>query len=68
MWSVATFTNYSGLTGAAQLDGACLLVEGINRNTRTICFTRKKLKSRGSIIKPTLFRFSADKWRSYFPA
>jgi len=27
---------------------------------RTICFTRKKLKSRGSNLKPTLFRFSAD--------
>jgi len=48
------------LTGAAQLDGACLRAEDINWQTRTICFTRKKLKSRGTSIKPTLFRFSAD--------
>jgi integrase len=48
------------LTGAAQSDGACLLAEDINWNARTICFTRKKLKSRGTNIKPTLFRFSAD--------
>ncbi len=49
------------LTGAAQSDGACLLAEDINWNTRTICFTRKKLKGRsGPAIKPTLFRFSAD--------
>ncbi len=34
--------------------------EDINWNTRTICFTRKKLKSRDTSIKPTLFRFSAD--------
>jgi len=48
------------LTGAAQSDGACLLAEDINWNARTISFTRKKLKSRGTSIKPTLFRFSAD--------
>jgi integrase len=48
------------LTGAAQSDGACLLAEDINWDARTICFTRKKLKSRGTNIKPTLFRFSAD--------
>jgi integrase len=48
------------LTGAAQSDGACLRAEDINWQTRTICFTRKKLKSRGTNIKPTLFRFSAD--------
>ncbi len=47
-------------TGAAQSDGACLRAEDINWSTRTICFTRKKLKSRGTNIKPTLFRFSAD--------
>ena len=47
-------------TGAAQSDGACLLAEDINWEARTICFTRKKLKSRGTSIKPTLFRFSAD--------
>jgi integrase len=48
------------LTGAAQSDGACLRSEDINWNTHTICFTRKKLKSRSTSIKPTLFRFSAD--------
>ena len=48
------------LTGAAQSDGACLLAEDVNWNTRTICFTRKKLKSRGPSLKPTLFRFGAD--------
>jgi integrase len=47
------------LTGAAQSDGACLRAEDINWQTRTICFTRKKLKGRAN-IKPTLFRFSAD--------
>ncbi len=47
------------LTGAAQSDGACLRAEDINWQTRTICFTRKKLKTR-SYLKPTLFRFSAD--------
>ena len=47
-------------TGAAQSDGACLVAEDINWEARTICFTRKKLKSRGSNLKPTLFRFSAE--------
>lgn len=47
-------------TGAAQSDGACLRAEDINWTERTICFTRKKLKSRGTNLKPTLFRFSAD--------
>ena len=47
-------------TGAAQSDGACLLAEDINWETHTICFTRKKLKSRGTNLKPTLFRFSAE--------
>jgi len=48
------------LTGAAQSDGASLQAEDINWETRTICFTRKKLKSRGGNLKPTLFRFSAN--------
>jgi site-specific recombinase XerD len=48
------------LTGAAQSDGACLLAEDIDWESRTICFTRKKLKSHGTNVKPTLFRFSAD--------
>src|ERR1039457_2136990 len=43
-------------TGAAQSDGACLRAEDINWEERTICFTRKKLKSRGTNLKPTLFR------------
>ena len=47
-------------TGAAQSDGACLLAEDINWEARTICFTRKKLKTRGANLKPTLFRFSAE--------
>src|ERR1035437_309813 len=47
-------------TGAAQSAGACLLAEDINWDARTICFTRKKLKSRGTNLKPTLFRFSAE--------
>jgi len=47
-------------TGAAQSDGACLLAEDINWSERTICFTRKKLKSRGTNLKPALFRFSAE--------
>jgi integrase len=47
-------------TGTAQSDGACLRVEDINWDERTICFTRKKLKSRGTNLKPTLFRFSSE--------
>jgi integrase len=47
-------------TGAAQSDGACLRAEDINWEDRTICFTRKKLKSRGTNLKPTLFRFGAE--------
>ena len=47
-------------TGAAQSDGACLLAEDVNWDEQTICFTRKKLKSRGTNLKPTLFRFSAE--------
>jgi hypothetical protein len=42
------------------IDGACLLAEDINWEAHTICFTRKKLKSRGTDIKPTLFRFSPE--------
>jgi hypothetical protein len=41
-------------------DGACLLAEDINWEACTICFTRKKLKSRGTNLKPTLFRFSVE--------
>jgi len=35
-------------TGASQTDAACLRAEDINWEARTICFTRKKLKSRGA--------------------
>ena len=45
--------------GEYERQGACLRAEDINWDTRTICFTRKKLKGRTN-IKPTLFRFSAD--------
>jgi len=47
-------------TGASQTDAACLLAEDVDWNTRTICYTRKKLKSRGTSIKPTLIRFGAE--------
>ena len=60
LMSAAGFYELLWLTGAAQSDGAYLRAEDINWQTRTICFTRKKLKSRGTSIKPTLFRFSAD--------
>jgi len=48
-------------TGAAQSDAACLLAEDINWNTRTISYSRKKLKGRAGIgIKPALIRFGAE--------
>jgi integrase len=48
-------------TGAAQSDAACLLAEDINWHTRTISYSRKKLKSRGGVgIKPALIRFGAE--------
>jgi integrase len=47
-------------TGAAQSDAACLLAEDINWNTRTISYSRKKLKGRGNSIKPALIRFGAE--------
>ena len=34
------------------------MAEDINWEAHTICFTRKKLKSRGTNLKPTLFRFA----------
>ena len=46
-------------TGAAQSDAACLLAEDINWNTRTISYSRKKLKGRAN-IKPALIRFGAE--------
>jgi integrase len=47
-------------TGAAQTDAACLLAEDIDWDNRTICYTRKKLKSRGGNINPALIRFSEE--------
>ena len=47
-------------TGASQTDAACLVAEDINWNTRTIAYTRKKLKSRGSSVKPALLRFGDE--------
>jgi integrase len=48
-------------TGASQTDAACLTAEDINWTQHTICYTRKKLKSRGgSNIKPPLIRFGAE--------
>jgi integrase len=46
-------------TRAAQSDAACLLAEDINWSTRTICYSRKKLKGRAG-IKPALIRFGAE--------
>jgi len=47
-------------TGASQTDAACLRAEDVDWNTRTICYTRKKLKSRGMGVKPALIRFGAE--------
>ena len=48
-------------TGASQSDAACLLAEDINWNTRTISYSRKKLKGRAGFgIKPALIRFGAE--------
>lgn len=47
-------------TGAAQSDAAFLTAEDIDWEGNTICYTRKKLKSRGTNIKPPLIRFGAE--------
>jgi integrase len=47
-------------TGASQTDGACLTAEDINWDHRTISYSRKKLKSRGSSVKPALIRFGEE--------
>lgn len=48
-------------TGASQSDAAYLTAEDIDRPSNTICYTRKKLKSRGGTeIKPALIRFGAE--------
>lgn len=47
-------------TGASQTDAACLLAEDVNWNGRTISYSRKKLKSRGTSINPALIRFGTE--------
>jgi hypothetical protein len=47
-------------TGASQTDAACLLAEDVDWNSRTISYSRAKLKSRGTAIKPALIRFGAE--------
>ena len=47
-------------TGASQTDGACLLAEDVDWNNRTLCYSRRKLKSRGTAVKPSLIRFGAE--------
>jgi integrase len=47
-------------TGAAQSDAAFLMAEDIDWNQRTICYSRKKLKSRGDGIAPALIRFGEE--------
>ncbi|MBI1178707.1 tyrosine-type recombinase/integrase [bacterium] len=48
-------------TGASQSDAAFLLAEDIDWRNQTICYSRKKLKSRGTTtIKPALIRFGKD--------
>ncbi len=48
-------------TGAAQSDAAYLLAEDVDWNSRTISYSRKKLKGRSGIgIKPALIRFGAE--------
>ena len=54
------FYELLGHTGAAQSVGACLRAEDINGDAQTICFTRKKLKSRGTRVKPALYRFGSQ--------
>ena len=47
-------------TGASQTDAAYLTAEDVDWASSTISYTRKKLKSRGTAIKPPLIRFSAE--------
>jgi integrase len=48
-------------TGAAQSDAAWLMAEDVDWNQHTICYSRKKLKSRGGNgIRPALIRFGED--------
>jgi hypothetical protein len=36
------------------------MAEDVDWNQRTICYSRKKLKSRGTTVKPALIRFGED--------
>ncbi len=47
-------------TGASQTDAACLLAEDVNWSSRTISYSRAKLKSRGTTVKPALIRFGVE--------
>ncbi|MDB6030189.1 MAG: hypothetical protein JWM16_527 [Verrucomicrobiales bacterium] len=47
-------------TGASQTDAACLMAEDVNWNQRTISYSRRKLKSRGTAVKPALIRFGVE--------
>jgi integrase len=48
-------------TGASQTDAACLLAEDVYWNSRTISYSRAKLKSRGGIgIRQALIRFGVE--------
>jgi len=47
-------------TGASQSDAACLMAEDVDWSNRTIAYSRMKLKSRGTAIKPALIRFGED--------
>jgi len=48
-------------TGASQTDAACLVAEDVDWNSRTISYSRAKLKSRGGLgIKPALIRFGVE--------
>jgi integrase len=47
-------------TGASQSDAACLTANDVDWDRRTICYSRKKLKSRGAAISPALIRFGEE--------
>jgi len=47
-------------TGASQSDAAYLMAEDVDWNQGTICYSRKKLKSRGMAVNPALIRFGED--------
>ncbi len=47
-------------TGASQSDAAWLMAEDVDWTNRTIAYSRMKLKSRGTAIKPALIRFGEE--------